>query len=74
MAGGINCGGIKMDTMKALLSQKPEVGITAAIMGAVMPLIDTLTPILQFIALATGVAIGLVTLAIKIKEWRHKNE
>lgn len=61
-------------TMKALLSQKPEVGITASIMGAVMPLIDTFTPILQFIALATGVAIGLVTLAIKINEWRHKNE
>ena len=63
-----------MDTIKAILSQNPEIGITATITGAVISIIDTLTPILQFIALATGVAIGLVTLAIKLKEWRNKNE
>lgn len=61
-------------TMKAILSQKPEIGMTASILGAVIPYIDTLSQIFQFIGLVTGVAIGVITLMIKINEWRHKNE
>lgn len=39
--------------------------------GALQALIETSTPILQYLALVIGVGIGLLTLLAKIKELRN---
>lgn len=53
-----------------LLSDHPEIGILGSVGSFLLSLINNLTPVLQFIALIIGVAIGIVTLMIKWRDWR----
>ena len=59
--------------MKAYLSQllgaRPEVGVFAAISGAGLAI--AIHTILGTIAVLLGIAISVVTLLIKIREWRN---
>ena len=57
------------DTLKTL-SEQPEIGIGTSLGSGLIYYLDILNPILSFCTLSVGLLIGLVTLAIKIKEWR----
>ena len=57
------------DTLKTL-SEQPEIGIGTSLGSGLIYWMDILNPILSFCTLSVGLLIGLVTLAIKIKEWR----
>ena len=56
--------------MQTLLQQNPEIGIVSTICAALMPLIEALTPILQVLAMAIGLMIGIVTLQVTILKKR----
>ena len=57
------------DTLKTL-SEQPEIGIGTSLGSGLIYWMDILNPILSFCTLSVGLLIGLVTLAIKIKEWK----
>ena len=57
------------DTLKTLREQ-PEIGIGTSLGSGLIYWMDILNPILSFCTLSVGLLIGLVTLAIKIKEWK----
>ena len=56
-----------VDTLK----HHPSIGILSSGGAVAVPFIDFISPYLQFAALVVGLAIGFLTLAIKIREWRH---
>ena len=53
------------------LSNQPEIGIASSIGSGTLYWTGILNPILSFLTLVVGFVIGLITLAIKIKEWRR---
>ncbi len=57
------------DTLQTL-SEQPEIGIGTSLGSGLIYYLDILNPILSFCTLAVGLLIGLVTLAIKIREWK----
>jgi len=57
------------DTLKTL-NEQPEIGIASTIGSSSLYWMDILNPVLSFLTLFVGLMIGLVTLAIKIREWR----
>jgi len=57
------------DTLK-ILSEQPEIGIGTSVGSGLIYWMDILNPILSFCTLSVGLCIGLVTLAIKVREWR----
>jgi len=62
-----------MRTMDYIFNKHPELlGLTATIAGVMQSFIDYATPAIQFIGLCVGIAIGVVTLLIKIKELKKK--
>ena len=52
------------------LSNQPEIGIDSIAGSGILYWTGILNPILSFLTLLGGLIIGLITLAIKIKEWR----
>ncbi len=52
------------------LSNQPEIGIVSSLGSGTIYWIGILNPILSFLTLVVGLIIGIITLAIKIKEWR----
>ncbi len=52
------------------LSNQPEIGIASSAGSGILYLTGILNPILSFLTLLVGLLIGLVTLGIKIKQWR----
>jgi hypothetical protein len=59
--------------MEQLLSKHPTIGVFSSIGGSILPTIEALTPLLQFSGLVIGLLIGAITLALKINEWKDKN-
>lgn len=59
------------DTLQTL-SNQPEIGITTSVGSGLIYWMDILNPIMSFCTLLVGLLIGLVTLAIKIKEWKKR--
>tara|TARA_R110002020_G_scaffold288669_2_gene504136 strand:- start:6983 stop:7165 length:183 start_codon:yes stop_codon:yes gene_type:complete len=57
------------DTLQTL-SNQPEIGIATSLGSGFLYWMNVLNPILSFCTLVVGLLIGLVTLAIKIKEWK----
>ena len=57
------------DTLQTL-SEQPEIGIGTSLGSGLIYYLDILNPIMSFCTLSVGLLIGLVTLAIKIREWR----
>lgn len=59
-----------MHKLNLLLREHPGLGMFSSVGGALQTLIDTSTPVLQYLALVIGIGIGILTLFIKIKELR----
>jgi len=53
-----------------MLSKQPEIGIASSLGSGTLYWTGVLNPILSFLTLFVGLIIGLITLAIKIKEWK----
>ena len=60
-----------MQKLNLFLREHPGLGMFSSVGGALQTLIDTSTPMLQYLALVIGVGIGILTLLIKIKELRR---
>ena len=58
------------DTLQTL-SNQPEIGITTSLGSGLLYWMDVMNPILSFCTLVVGLCIGLVTLAIKVREWKN---
>ena len=54
--------------MKTLLSQHPWIGFLSSLLGSALPLIQFLTPYLQFIGLLVGVLVGIITLVGEVEK------
>lgn len=60
-----------MHKLNIMLREHPGLGMFSSVGGALQTLIDTSTPVLQYLALVIGIGIGILTLLIKIKELRR---
>ena len=58
------------DTLETL-NQQPEFGIISSLGSGVVYWLDLLNPVMSFLTLCVGLLIGLVTLAIKLREWNN---
>ena len=56
-----------------LLKDNPAYGFLFTTTGALQAFIETSTPILQFIGLVVGVAIGIITFSLKLREVMRKD-
>tara|TARA_Y100001938_G_C7908472_1_gene338352 strand:- start:222 stop:407 length:186 start_codon:yes stop_codon:yes gene_type:complete len=52
------------------LNNQPEIGMLSSVGSGALYWMDILNPILSFLTLLVGLLIGLITLGIKIKQWR----
>lgn len=55
-----------LDTLRAY----PQIGMASSFSSAVIGWLDIMTPVATFISICIGIAIGLVTLALKVREWK----
>lgn len=56
------------DTLN-VLTNNPEIGIVTSLGSGFLHWLGVFNPILSFISLMIGIAIGLITLYGKIKDW-----
>lgn len=61
-----------MEKVEDFLRKHPTLGFVTSLWAFLQPFLDTLTPILQFIALVIGVMIGAITLRLKLMEYNEK--
>lgn len=61
-----------MNKVEDFLRKHPTLGFVTSFWAFIQPFFDTLTPILQFVALVIGVMIGGITLRLKIMEYNEK--
>lgn len=61
-----------MEKVEDFLRKHPTLGFVSSLWAFLQPFLDTLTPILQFIALVIGVMIGGITLRLKVMEYNEK--
>jgi hypothetical protein len=61
-----------MEKVEYFLRKHPTLGFVTSLWAFMQPFLDTLTPILQFVALVIGVMIGGITLRLKIMEYNEK--
>lgn len=61
-----------MKKVEDFLRKHPTLGFLTSLWAFIQPFMDTLTPILQFIALVIGVGIGALTLRLKLMEYNEK--
>ena len=52
------------------LNNQPEIGMLSSVGSGALYWMDILNPILSFLTLLVGLLIRLITLGIKIKQWR----
>ncbi|MDX2000971.1 MAG: hypothetical protein SFW35_00935 [Chitinophagales bacterium] len=62
-----------MHKFSDFLREHPFFGMASALLASMQAFMDTSTPYLQYLALLLGVAIGFVTLLVKLRELRQKN-
>lgn len=55
------------------ISEHPFIMSISAISTGVIGFLQVLTPLLSFVSVLLGVAIGIYTLKIKIHDWKKKN-
>ena len=65
-------GGAKMEKVEDFLRKHPTLGFVTSFWAFLQPFLDTLTPLLQFVALVIGVMIGGITLRLKVMEYNEK--
>jgi hypothetical protein len=61
-----------MNRVEDFLRKHPTLGFVTSLWAFLQPFLDTLTPILQFVALVIGVMIGGITLRLKVMEYNEK--
>ena len=61
-----------MPKLLDLLKEYPAFGFLSTTTAALQAFIETSTPVLQFLGLLIGVAIGIITLALKVREITRK--
>jgi hypothetical protein len=61
-----------MNRVEDFLRKHPTLGFVTSLWAFLQPFLDTLTPILQFVALVIGVMIGGITLRLKLMEYNEK--
>jgi hypothetical protein len=61
-----------MEKVEDFLRKHPTLGFVTSLWAFMQPFLDTLTPILQFVALVIGVMIGGITLRLKVMEYNEK--
>tara|TARA_R100000008_G_scaffold46369_1_gene27351 strand:+ start:240 stop:416 length:177 start_codon:yes stop_codon:yes gene_type:complete len=54
------------------LRDNPQIGMATSFGSAFLGWIEVLTPVATFVSICIGIAIGLVTLALKYRQWRIK--
>ncbi len=62
-----------MHKVTIFLREHPGWGMFSSVGGALQTLMDTSTPVLQYLALIIGIGIGIITLITKIKELRRNS-
>ena len=55
------------DTLE-YLGNNPQVGISSSIGGSMLHWLEIVNPLISFLGMLVGLAVGIVTLTIKIKE------
>lgn len=61
-----------MNTLLDTLSNKPHFGIGSTIGSSIVHWTGVLNPILSFISLCLGIAVGVITLIIQIRKLGEK--
>jgi hypothetical protein len=61
-----------MPRLIELLKEHPALGMLTSLFASLQSFMQTSTPVLQYLGLLLGTAIGLLTLLTKIREWRRK--
>ena len=61
-----------MKDLVETLNNQPEIGIASSVGSGAIYWMGILNPILSFLTLLVGLLIGLITLGIKIKQWRRE--
>jgi hypothetical protein len=61
-----------MEKVEDFLRKHPTLGFVTSLWAFLQPFLDTLTPLLQFVALVIGVMIGGITLRLKVMEYNEK--
>ena len=59
-----------MNDSLQVLGENPSIGITTTVGSSALYFLEVVNPVLTFISLIIGISVGLVTLIIKLKEWR----
>jgi len=54
------------------LRDNPTIGIVSSFGSPIVAWLDLLNPLGTFISICIGIAIGLVTLSLKYREWKSK--
>lgn len=62
-----------MQKLSIFLREHPGWGMLSSVGGALQTLIETSTPLLQYLALIIGLGIGILTLITKYRELRKKS-
>lgn len=60
-----------MPKLFCFLKDHPLLGMLSSVSGVLQTLIETTTPVLQFLGLLLGVIIGLLTVAAKMRELKR---
>ena len=58
--------------MTDILRSHPQIGMASSFGSAFLGWVDIMTPVATFVSICIGIGIGLITLALKYKEWRSK--
>lgn len=61
-----------MEKVEDFLRKHPTLGFVTSLWAFLQPFLDTLTPILQFVALVIGIGIGVLTFRLKLMEYNEK--
>jgi hypothetical protein len=56
------------------LGRHPFVGASAALGGTASSFVEQIEPLLRVSGLVVGLAIGVITLMIKFREWKQKSK
>jgi len=61
-----------MNFIYAILDKKPLIGAFSAFLGGLIPFIEAITPILQFLGVILGLLIGVMTVIEKRRSIKTK--
>ena len=54
------------------LRDNPQIGMATSFGSAIVAWLDIMTSIATFVSICIGIAIGLITLSLKYRQWKAK--